>query len=269
MSENRLNKSVLKQVLTKKENHDVEIFDFKVSMGSRKGDNYMSDIYRINVDYKLNGEAKNCSLIAKCLFLEGDSIPVMEEYDSLGKEKQILSEILPKMNEFIGEKLGPDCYHATDEEVVFFMEDLKSLGFDVAERVKGLDLIHSKLFIEKLAKFHAASMILAEKQPQVFENFPEGLLKKSYKATFMADFIESSFKLFMEVSRNWKGCETIVRKIEKVVDNIQKKLIEVVYQPSKFNVLNHGDCWINNAMFQYEDDSRNPIDVLFVSILIF
>lgn len=53
-------------------------------------------------------------------------------------------------------------------------EDLKSLGYLMADREIGLDEDHCKIVLEKLGRFHAASMILAE---QVIYNLKKYLRK--------------------------------------------------------------------------------------------
>lgn len=46
------------------------------------------------------------------------------------------------------------------ETLVFV--DVSPLGYVLADRVRGLDEKHCKLVFEKLAEFHAASMVLAK-----------------------------------------------------------------------------------------------------------
>lgn len=45
---------------------------------------------------------------------------------------------------------------------ILILEDLKSQGFQMADRCTGLDLSHSKLALVGLAKFHATSILYME-----------------------------------------------------------------------------------------------------------
>lgn len=45
----------------------------------------------------------------------------------------------------------------------YVLENLNSLGYFCADRVKGLDEAHGRVLMQKIAKFHAASMLYAKK----------------------------------------------------------------------------------------------------------
>jgi len=59
----------------------------------------------------------------------------------------------------------------------FIFEDLKESGYSVASRDLGLNMEHSTLVLERLAKFHAISMMLAKK---VFDFIKGNYLKVNW-----------------------------------------------------------------------------------------
>lgn len=65
------------------------------------------------------------------------------------------------------------------------------------------------------------------------------------------------------------GYERFSAKLMKARDNLGEITLKAVdSNPGKDVVVcNHGDLWVNNFLFKYNEDSK-PIDVVFVSFLI-
>lgn len=83
------------------------------------------------------------------------------------KEIQMMSDTLVKMNKtlanFDEELLSAELYYFQPEPpAILVLEDLKSSGFQLADRHRGLDLEHSELVMKNLARFHASSIVYIE-----------------------------------------------------------------------------------------------------------
>lgn len=78
----------------------------------------------------------------------------------------MMSDTLDKMNKLLGPKYrlsGKGLYMQNENPTLLVIEDLAPLGFHMADRLSGLDLTHSILALQGLARFHAASVALCEK----------------------------------------------------------------------------------------------------------
>lgn len=88
--------------------------------------------------------------------------------DGFATEIKMMTNILVKMNESLKglkkDVLSAEVFYSRQEfPSLLVLEDLKSSGFQVANRQTGLDLAHCVLTIRNLAHFHASSMHLIEK----------------------------------------------------------------------------------------------------------
>lgn len=79
------------------------------------------------------------------------------------REIKMMTDTLVKMNERL-KSIDEDLLSA---EVLYFqlkqpelivLEDLKTLGFGMADRINGLDLLHAELCMRNLARFHGSSV---------------------------------------------------------------------------------------------------------------
>lgn len=77
----------------------------------------------------------------------------------------MMLDTLPEMKKILNDKytFNAMAFYSQAENPEFIaMEDLQSLGFQLANRLVGLDLDHSKIALQGLARFHAASVALVE-----------------------------------------------------------------------------------------------------------
>jgi hypothetical protein len=257
-----LTKSLLEKALGNKCQSPVKILDYQVSLASKKGDNYTSNIYRATVNYEVSGRSENTSLIVKYSIEDEESRRYYEVMKLMDKEIEMYEKILPKFQEISGVKFSADCYYIIKDPAIYVFEDLNASGYKVADRLAGLDLDHSRILLEKLGYFHAVSMVLAGKCPGIFGNFSFGMFNEDDE--LMYEFMDNTFGDIIEAVKEWEGFEEITRKLQKIKENFRSKIFKFLEQTTDFPVLNHGDVWTNNVMFKPNTDSQVPEDIVFV-----
>ncbi|TMW42796.1 hypothetical protein DOY81_012123, partial [Sarcophaga bullata] len=220
------------------------------------GENYCSDIYQIDVEYEVNGNADNKSFIVK--------IMIPEFIDIGSNEKIMFSEVLPAMENILksknikNPKLHGQCWvHENNKDEIYVVENLNSLGYSCAERTMGLDLQQSRILIKKIAKFHAASMLyVKEHEGSHFE-------KGAYD-TMTESLIYGGLEYVANMVEKWPSYEGIAEKLRAVIPKFNDAIAHMINtKNSTFNVINHGDLWVNNFLLKY-DESLNCEDATFV-----
>lgn len=77
-------------------------------------------------------------------------------------------------------ELVPKCLEIGEIEgnLYFIFEDLAIQGYLSADRTKGLDMTHMRLSLQKLAEFHAASVVYQDRHGPYPTDFEHGFVKK-------------------------------------------------------------------------------------------
>jgi thiamine kinase-like enzyme len=141
-------------------------------------------------------------------------------------------------------------------------QELSAEKFKKVDRRTGLDMNHLKVSLKHLAKLHAASAALPD---ETFSNHQQPNISEYFKV-FHPLFV-NCVKSLVEgvVGEAFEGAEVLASKLSSFESNMIDRSSEAfMLQPDDFGVLCHGDLWLNNLLFMYDDDSI-PVDVRMVS----
>lgn len=150
-------------------------------------------------------------------------------------------------------------YSTTQPEQTIIFEDLCCEGYQLKCRQLGLDLPHALLVMRKLAQYHALTMIMAEHEPEtIVDRYPFGLLHMDAikSQPFKLLFGTQLLKLAALIS-DCEGFGTITRKLYRYHEHFTERVLKSVYPlRGALNVLNHGDLWVNNIFFKYNEQNE-------------
>lgn len=237
----------------------IEDFQYHVDSISGKGDNYIANIFRVLIK-DTEDEDNKVSVIVKTLV----NTTRQELFRELHKrEVTVYTDVVPKFIRVqhclnVKERvILPECLLSKTEKnnEVLILEDLLDSGFEMDDKLskyENLDYDQVCLVIKELAKFHALTFVYERKDPG---GFLETKLKFS-DIKFHEQFLNKS-KLRNYFSGSYEMSIQQVTDFEafKKLKQIQPKLLETLrsfMKPRKYNVLCHGDCWINNVLFKRE-----------------
>lgn len=85
----------------------------------------------------------------------------------------------------------------------------------------------------------------------------------------MHSFFQNIAQTVSKTVKNWPGFENIAKKLSGIPQVAYEHAYKA-YDPQidGFNVITHGDMFMNNLLFRYDQNGK-PVDIRFVSIRIF
>ncbi|KAL9884969.1 uncharacterized protein ACN427_011596 [Glossina fuscipes fuscipes] len=265
---------------------EIEINDLIINKINLGGDNYCSDIYQGHVIYRLNNRNFNgegtqrveeIQLIIKRMPKEKQG--VLQRLQIFNREKFFYTHLKIQMETLMtlvknSWLLAPKLfYHTTNPFETFVFEDLKQLGFQLSSRQLGLNKNESLLVMEKLAEYHACSILMLNKFSDLNDirnRYKCGLLNDiSIKSdSFQLLFGGQLLKLAQLLAEDLEFSHSS-KKLLNYYDQFTENVLNSVYPlEGQVNVLNHGDIWVNNLFFKYDkklrDGNPTPTDIRFI-----
>lgn len=211
-------------------------------------------MFRVVAHYQHNSLKDVKSIIIKTLPQNEMALEKLgeEHFNVQNKEMTFYEKLIPEVEKILkdigeDEKTFPKVMAVYRNIDVIVLEDLREKRFVMADRLKGLDLAHMKLSLSGLAKIHAASLILKDKDADAFKAFDIGFYNRKTRA-FDAMFI-SNLRVFSEEVATWKDWTESDYYATKL-RNFQESLIEngckvFDFNKNDLNVFNHGDLWVS------------------------
>ncbi|KAJ4016110.1 Ecdysteroid Kinase 25 [Neodiprion lecontei] len=181
-------------------------------------------------------------------------------YQALERECGIPeSEVLDILPNFYGGRLSLNETEDTfDHDAVILMENLKAKNYACLDRMVGVDLPHAKFAIEELARFHAVSIAVKLKKPDVFEELKENAKLRNFEAEMFMEFITYLINIVKDVPVLHPHLPRIEKALSRPVSDIWNMTPE-----EPWGAIVHTDLWTNNLMFRVDANGK-PESVKFV-----
>ncbi|XP_030040544.1 uncharacterized oxidoreductase dhs-27 [Manduca sexta] len=241
----------------------IEEFVYHVDYACEKGENYIANIFRVLI----RNEVSKISVIVKTLV----NTARQELFHELHKrEASVYRQVVTKfkqLQECLDEEerlVMPECLYSNMEKLneVIILEDMLQKGFvlDIKfAKFENLEVSQVAAVMSELAKFHALSFVCKEKDLEYFTKlksefhdiqFQNNFLNKSKLRYYFFESYEMSVKLVTDAEAK--------KKLDKIKSNVVD-ILQMFVKPGQHNVLCHGDCWINNMLFNYEENKTTKV----------
>lgn len=192
----------------------------------------------------------------------------LEETKFFAKETELYLHLFPDLMKLSSVAWAPKCYSALDGHYIV-MENLKNYKIFPSQNLT-FDYDHLIVSVKSLARFHASTLIMEKTQGlKLTGKFSDALAEAAYPLSPPDHVRRRGLENAIEVLSELLGLISEVRDSPRSQEIIEKfpstirKIYEFTMTSKKYrNVVSHGDLWVNNMMFTYQQDK--PMDCKFV-----
>lgn len=274
-----LDSSFVEDVLSRKNGLPVYVKELQIERAVGRGENYASLLLRVSVDYSFEKEKikdrKKTSLIVKCMPTSEVMRKFLRESGAFDREIKMYSSTLPALEGLLNEAFLKEVSFAPRflrcrREDTLVLKDLRDVGFRMCNRHKGMDLEHSSMVLRNLARFHAASVALHADKPSDVESYTD-IFYIPEKRDQIDRFVPQTLECVAKAVDTWvdpqfAGYAGKLRTFAKTA--VDQVMLATRPAPKFLNVLNHGDCWVNNSLFRYDEDDGELLEMRFIDFQI-
>ncbi|XP_069690945.1 uncharacterized protein [Periplaneta americana] len=271
-----MSNSFFENALRSAEGDNITVISTEVKAATAAGDHYGSNMYRVVVKFRHGTKIEEISVIVKVSKQESQGIiaKMMSVRNLFDQETAAFSIMFPAMYKLLDEvpslnnqpfsaKYLYSDSHETASSIV--LEDLKVKGFRLADnRTSGLDVKHCLLVMRTIARYHAASLVQYQKDPTIFEPLMDNVFSID-KDNGLKELFEGNISRVAKEVDTWPEYkDTLAKRLYNLRDTTMEKWRLGYTRNGEFNVLCHGDLWLNNLMFRYSGDTAEIEDFRFV-----
>ncbi|XP_023012809.2 uncharacterized protein [Leptinotarsa decemlineata] len=248
-------------------------YQVEAQPGAQKGDNYFGIITSVS----LKDKNKSLELICKSAHsgeVFREKMPIHEQYV---REIHLYESVLSEFKKFQEEYAVPNPFvgfpkfygkYIDENNECFFLENLKKSGYTHWDRKLPMNSEHIKAVLAEYAKFHATSLAMRQLKPEMFKNLTENIKTHVFEKPDRNEndemgnmFMTTAIKNALEIVGDNSSLIEAVRRAESgLIEDFASE------DPSYDIVVTHGDCWCNNILFKYEDETNTskPTKVCFI-----
>ncbi|KAI9579895.1 uncharacterized protein LOC119639634 [Glossina fuscipes] len=265
-----LNQEYMEQCLRSHYNdNELEILKFQATPCLGKGENYLGVLTRVKVEFLLPSKnvTETRSYVVKSM-LQDKIFDEVYGSDVFLCEMIMYEKVIPKLKTLLSdinetEEIFARTVAVDRRRSCLIFEDLNERNYFTVDRLKGLNREIVELMLRKLAKMHAASAVLNERESGYLESFQRGLVSRHNDKNYSV--VTGMFDACKKFVAQSPGFQDISQKLEKLKDNYMELCLRVFDpMPNHLNVLNHGDLWSTNIMVKYDPVSGKPLDMIII-----
>lgn len=243
----------------------------KVETVGKRGDNYIANVKRLIAQESGVNDGLPLKVIAKLAPTIEQVREMIGTDDAFKNEILVYTELLAKYDELQHEAKIPDkekfkhpiCYGSNVEapHETIILEDLCETGYVLLNRFVSMTDEEVKMAVKDLAKFHALSYVLKVNNKKMHDDMKvrlKNIWARTAESEQMTEYAAAMERETQSLIKN----EDYRKRTEGLILNMNKLSLDMHHDDieSEYSAIIQGDCWVNNMMFQIENNK--PISVI-------
>ncbi|XP_044729466.1 uncharacterized protein LOC123292817 [Chrysoperla carnea] len=241
----------------------------------KKGDSYMSSLFRFIIigtaDDGTGERLVNIPVVVKSIPKNIARKKTFRSQDFFKTEINFYTKVWPKLLEFQKEKNAivfnnvPRCLATIcdgDNDFII-LEDISTRNFKARGRGDIIDLEHCLLVIRMFGSFHAVSLAFKDQHPIEYEQIAVHLKEVYYSESFRKwykNFMDNLMVVWTDaIEKEVPGTVYETKLKDLFANDLYGQLIKIAQEKGKYAVVNQGDTWLPNLMFQYNDNKPQSV----------
>ncbi|KAL0275911.1 UNVERIFIED_CONTAM: hypothetical protein PYX00_003630 [Menopon gallinae] len=241
----------------------------KLSQGCPTGENFVGEVLRVFVEGHAEEPGEEESEFTESFIVKRIPDPGSFGHTIFNLRRIFENEIagyeavVGNFEDFANRKKSPrnwkgTCfakYYGSAYDIIA-LEDLKPKGYQMGNRVQGFNVQECLLVLEKLSYFHAVSVSMKSVDGGRFGDVAARLREPFFtEETELGKFWENAVKLAVRSLEDRKDhrLEAPLAVMKSYLGSVFSGMSEVIAPREPFDVICHGDLWINNILIRYVD----------------
>lgn len=142
---------------------------------------------------------------------------MLKNHNMFDVEKSMYDQIVPALEKLLNDagiqvRFGPNSYELSTSEPHILLENLCLKGFKNVNRLEGLDMEHMESVLFKLAQWHAASAVYAEKTGGYEDKYLYGFYRKESRE-MMNSMHEKLHVLFIKSVQQYSNYDVYAQEL--------------------------------------------------------
>ncbi|XP_064538307.1 uncharacterized protein LOC135428315 [Drosophila montana] len=244
---------------------------FKFGEGGKKGDSYLSRVFRLCVYGVKEPEGKQLevNVVIKGMPDNLHRRRLFRSTDFFRNEIHFYTKVIPAIEAFQASREPkpkkpfteyPKCYASICDGANDFiaLEDVGFRGYRSPNRQNYISLEDALLTMRTIGRYHGVALAFKALDADNFEK-AAGALEETYYGEHTREWYKDFLQLAEKVALDAVNKTFPNTKYETLATNFLQPqlfddLINLVSTRSKLSVFGHGDCWTPNFLTRYNDD---------------